>query len=94
MVEPDIWNVIDEITGMAGDRAWLLPEIHDTWETAKKLEEHQVWSYDFVLPFLMLHAIYTGDTKKLAGWLEVAPRTQFTFWILMTELVYMMPMTG
>ena len=78
MVEPDIWNVIDEITGMAGDRAWLLPEIHDTWETAKKLEEHQVWSYDFVLPFLMLHAIYTGDTKKLAGWLEVAPCTQFT----------------
>lgn len=78
MVEPDIWNVIDEITGMAGDRAWLLPEIHDTWETAKKLEEHQVWSYDFVLPFLMLHAIYTGDTKKLAGWLEAAPRTQFT----------------
>ncbi len=78
MVEPDIWNVINEITGMAGDRAWLLPEIHDTWKTAKKLEEHQVWSYDFVLPFLLLHAIYTGDTKKLAGWLEAAPRTQFT----------------
>lgn len=78
MVEPDIWNVIEEITGMAGDKAWLLPEIHDTWQTAKKLEEHQVWSYDFVLPFLMLHSIYTGDTNKLAGWLNSAPRTQFT----------------
>ena len=78
MVEPDIWEVIDEITGMAGDKVWLLPEIHDTWETAKKLEEHHVWSYDFVLPFLMLHAIYSGDVRKLAGWLSAAPRTQFT----------------
>lgn len=78
MVEPDIWDFIEDVTAMAGDRAWLLPEIHDTWQTAKKLEEHNVWSYDFVLPFLMLHSLYTGDTKKLKEWFDVAPRTQFT----------------
>ena len=78
MVEPDIWDFIKEVTSMAGDRAWLLPEIHDTWQTAKKLEEHDVWSYDFVLPFLLLHSLYTGETHKLKGWLDVAPRTQFT----------------
>jgi sucrose phosphorylase len=78
MVEPDIWDFIKEVTSMAGDKAWLLPEIHDTWQTAKKLEEHDVWSYDFVLPFLLLHALYTGETHKLKGWLDVAPRTQFT----------------
>lgn len=78
MVEPDIWDFIKEVTSMAGDRAWLLPEIHDTWQTAKKLEEHDVWSYDFVLPFLLLHSLYGGDTNKLKGWLEVAPSTQFT----------------
>ncbi|WP_313072082.1 sucrose phosphorylase [Lacrimispora sp.] len=78
MVEPDIWDFIKEVTGIAGDKAWLLPEIHDTWQTAKKLEEHDVWSYDFVLPFLLLHALYTGETHKLKGWLDVAPRTQFT----------------
>lgn len=78
MVEPDIWDFIKEVTSMAGDKAWLLPEIHDTWQTAMKLEEHDVWSYDFVLPFLLLHALYTGETHKLKGWLDVAPRTQFT----------------
>ncbi|WP_026891987.1 sucrose phosphorylase [Lacrimispora aerotolerans] len=78
MVEPDIWDFIKEVNSMAGDSVWLLPEIHDTWQTAKKLEKNQIWSYDFVLPFLMLHSLYSGDTESLKGWLDVAPRTQFT----------------
>ncbi len=79
LVEPDIWEFIDYLNeNMKGKEVYLLPEIHDTWQTAKKLEKHNIWSYDFVLPFLMLQAIYQKTTGKLADWLRIAPSTQFT----------------
>ena len=34
--------------------------------------------YDFALPMLLLHALFTGETKNLAHWLNICPRNQFT----------------
>ncbi len=79
LVEPDIWEFMDSLNkSMKEKEIYLLPEIHDTWHTAKKLEAHNIWSYDFVLPCLMLQAIYKKTTGKLADWLRTAPKTQFT----------------
>ena len=62
MVEPEIWEVIDWLVEVA-DRSGLvvLPEVHDVYETHEKLAARGYWTYDFVLPGLVLHAFLTGD---------------------------------
>ena len=47
-----------------------LPEVHDRYPTHERLSAHGFWTYDFVLPGLLLHAFETGD----AGRLGRAPR--------------------
>jgi sucrose phosphorylase len=36
------------------------------------------WVYDFALPPLVLHALYTGDAGPLAHWLDLRPRNAVT----------------
>ena len=61
MVEPEIWEVIDWLVGTA-DRLGLtvLPEVHDVYATHEKLAAHGYWTYDFVLPGLLLARLRDG----------------------------------
>jgi sucrose phosphorylase len=79
MVEPEIWEVLDWLMGIA-DRLGLtvLPEVHDVYATHEKLASHGYWTYDFVLPGLVLHAFETGDVQRLADHLDRSPERQFT----------------
>lgn len=56
----------------------LLPEVHDRYETALKISEHGYYTYDFVLPLLMLHTLITGSAKEMKRWFSIAPEKQFT----------------
>jgi sucrose 6(F)-phosphate phosphorylase len=79
MVEPEIWEVMDWLEHVAaGLGLTLLPEVHDVYATHEKLTSHGYWTYDFVLPGMLLHAFATGDATPLASHLDRSPERQFT----------------
>ena len=78
-VEPDIWELLNWINDVAAKRAvMILPEIHEHYSIQMKLVEKGYWIYDFALPMLLLHALYTGKAGKLKSWLDMCPPKQFT----------------
>lgn len=78
-VEPDIWNLLDEVRIEAEKyNLELLPEIHEHYSIQAKIAQHNYFIYDFALPMLVLHALYTGKSQRLADWLKKSPMKQFT----------------
>lgn len=78
-VEPEIWNLIEECRdALEGTDADVLPEIHENYFIQKKLEEKDVYTYDFQLPMLILNAVHFGRTLYLKNWMKICPRKQFT----------------
>lgn len=78
-VEPDIWDMLkysEEIVKPFG--VTVLPEIHEHFSIQLKISEKDYYVYDFALPMLVLHALYSGEVHRLAHWLEICPRKQFT----------------
>ena len=79
MVEPEIYDFLDWITGVAESLDLvLLPEVHDRYSTHEALAAHGYWSYDFVLPGLLLNALDTGSAVRLGEHLARSPERQFT----------------
>lgn len=79
MVEPEIYEFLDWVTEEAASCGLtVLPEVHDTYATHRRLSEHGMWTYDFVLPGLVLHALGTGDARRLADHLTGMPDRVFT----------------
>lgn len=77
--EPQLWEFLEPLNAYFEKKGRLMfTEIHARWEMAKKLEEHGIWTYDFVLPFLVLHAMVTGEAERLVEWMKNSPRNQFT----------------
>lgn len=56
----------------------VLPEIHEHYSIQLKIADKDYYVYDFALPMLVLHALYSGKVNRLAHWLEICPRKQFT----------------
>ena len=79
MVEPQVYEILDWlITTAAEYDLAVLPEIHDVPATHRELSRRGYWTYDFVLPGLLLHALHTQDAARLAEHLAEAPERQFT----------------
>ena len=79
MVEPDIYGFLDWVTEVAGSFGLaVLPEVHDEYETHQRLSDHGFWTYDFVMPALLLHAFQSGRLDRLARHLDRSPDRQFT----------------
>lgn len=75
----DTYAFLEEVAGKARNRGMeVLVEIHsyhrDQIEIAKKVDR----VYDFALPPLILHALFTGDATPLAKWLAISPRNAIT----------------
>ena len=78
-VEPQIWDLIGEMEKLLSrQHMTLLPEVHDRYETALTISRHGYYTYDFVLPMLVLHTLFTGSGRELKHWLAICPRRQFT----------------
>lgn len=78
-VEPEIWELLEEVRDEAAKyEIQLLPEIHEHYSIQMKIADHDYFIYDFVLPMLTLHALYSGRSERLAKWLEMSPMKQFT----------------
>lgn len=78
-VEPDIWELLAEVRQEAHKyQIELLPEIHEHYSIQFKIAQHDYFIYDFALPMLVLHGIYSGKSERLAAWLRQSPMKQFT----------------
>jgi sucrose 6(F)-phosphate phosphorylase len=79
MVEPEIYTFLDWIIGVAASLDLVvLPEVHDRYATHERLASHGYWTYDFVLPGLLLHALEIGSAARLCDHLARSPERQFT----------------
>ncbi|WP_274570783.1 sucrose phosphorylase [Neisseria leonii] len=78
-VEPDIWQTLKECADtLDAHQVAVLPEIHEHYTIQLKIAEHGYYVYDFALPMLVLHTLFSGRVDRLAHWLAVCPRKQFT----------------
>ncbi len=78
-LEPQIWEMMDRIQGILDEKKLpMLPEIHDHYSVQMKLAEHGFPVYDFVLPVMVLHTLYSEDAGRLKHWLRICPRNQQT----------------
>lgn len=78
-VEPEVWDLLYSIEDMAKrHHVEILPEIHEHYSIQMKLAEKGFWVYDFALPMLVLHALYSHRADRLAHWLRICPRKQMT----------------
>ena len=79
MVEPEIHEFLDWASAAAaGHGMSILPEVHDVPATRERLAARGLWTYDFVLPGLVLHALSSGETDRLAAHLAASPHRQVT----------------
>lgn len=78
-VEPEVWDVLEIGMRPLRERGTeMLPEIHENYRIQLKMADKGHWVYDFALPMLTLHALFTGRTDRVHHWLEICPRKQFT----------------
>jgi len=78
-IEPDIWELLDEAKAILEPyNVDILPEIHEHYSIQLKIADQDHWVYDFSLPMLLLHSLYSGSTKRLTAWLKKCPSKQFT----------------
>lgn len=79
MVEPEIWEVLAWLRETARALGLMvLPEVHDRYATHERLAERGYWTYDFVLPGMVLLAFERGDGGLLAAHLARSPERQVT----------------
>ncbi len=78
-LEPDVWDMLDFVKqSLEPYGVEILPEIHEHYSIQMKLAERGYWVYDFALPLIMLHTLYTGSNERLVNWLKICPHKQFT----------------
>jgi sucrose phosphorylase len=78
-VEPDTWELLDFVKQVVEPyNVLILPEIHEHYSIQLKISEKDFWVYDFALPMLLLHTLYSADNRRLISWLKICPRNQFT----------------
>ena len=78
-VEPEIYEFLDWIEELANSMGIeILPEVHAHYSTQFKLAEHGFWIYDFILPYLVLDALFNQSSSKLKAYLNDRPEKQFT----------------
>ena len=78
-VEPEMWDLLYQIEEIAKEyQVDILPEIHEHYSIQLKIAEKGFWVYDFALPMLVLHALYTHRGDRLQHWLTICPRKQMT----------------
>jgi sucrose phosphorylase len=78
-VEPEIWEHLAQLERLAAALGLdVLPEVHADRSVSERLAAHGYWTYDFVLPALVLHTFLSGDVTKLAAHLRASPDRQVT----------------
>lgn len=78
-IEPEMWQMMERVQKVLDEQNIpMLPEIHDHYKVQLKIAEKGYAVYDFALPVLVLHTLYTGDCRRLKDWFAICPRNQYT----------------
>lgn len=76
---PETFAFIDELTAQAhGLGMDVLVEVHGHPDDQIAVARHADWVYDFALPPLVLHTLYTKDAAPLTRWLSMRPNNAVT----------------
>jgi sucrose phosphorylase len=76
---PETFEFITEFTQRTHDRGIeVLVEIHSHYLEQIQIAKQVDWVYDFALPPLVLHALYTKDPGPLKEWLRIRPSNAIT----------------
>lgn len=76
---PETFDFISELSKRAGELGMqTLVEIHSHYQTQIAIASTVGRVYDFALPPLVLHSIYTANFDALKRWLSLAPRNCVT----------------
>jgi len=78
-LEPSIWEFLEWFNDYTSAfDTEILPEVHEHYSYQLKLAQKGYWCYDFALPMLVLHALYSHKSNKLKSWLRKCPEKQIT----------------
>ncbi len=76
---PETFGFISEFTWQAHARGIeVLVEVHSYYRDQVEIARHVDRVYDFALPPLVLHSLYTRDGSALKEWLSISPRNAVT----------------
>lgn len=76
---PETYEFLGELAQKARARGMdVLVEIHSYYQDQIEIAHRVDRVYDFALPPLILHALYTGRAAPLAEWLKISPRNAIT----------------
>lgn len=76
---PETFAFIDDLTARCHSRGIeVLVEVHSYWRKQVEIAERVDWVYDFALPPLVLHALFSGTADRLRRWCEIRPRNAVT----------------
>ena len=76
---PETFEFIGELTRRAHEHGIeVLVEVHSHYREQIEIARKADWVYDFALPPLVLHTLYTRNSCHLKRWLEMSPRNAVT----------------
>jgi len=76
---PETFRFIEALTQKAhGLGMEVLVEIHSHYLQQMEIARQVDWVYDFALPPLLLHSLFTRDARPLARWLTIRPHNSIT----------------
>nr|WP_321455267.1 sucrose phosphorylase [uncultured Cohaesibacter sp.] len=76
---PETYEFLAQLTQKAKARGMeVLVEIHSYYQDQIEISKKVDCVYDFALPPLIMHALFTADSAPLARWLEISPRNALT----------------
>ena len=76
---PETFEFIAALSSQANDHGIAtLVEIHSHYRTQIEIASQVGRVYDFALPPLVLHSLYTSDAEPLKRWLTISPRNCVT----------------
>jgi sucrose phosphorylase len=76
---PETFDFIAALTAEAHVRGIeVLVEIHAYYQDQIAIARKVDWVYDFALPPLVLHSLYSGSARALKDWLAISPRNCIT----------------
>ena len=76
---PETFAFIADLAARARSRGMdVLVEVHGHYQDQIEVATKVDWVYDFALPPLVLHTLYTRDATRLKRWIEIRPRNAVT----------------
>ncbi len=76
---PETFDFIESLRRSADERKMdVLVEVHSHYQTQIDIAERVSWVYDFALPPLVLHSLFTADPSVLKEWFSISPRNCIT----------------